>query len=83
MNALHVFLACDEENQKAFPNVPVIGFKNSKTLGWHLVSAAYPIADNVRSKSCGTKRPLFQLCSSSKDTDSFKNKHFEEVHHIT
>ena len=83
MNALHVFLACDEENQKDFPNVPVIGLKNSKTLGWHLVSAAYPIIDNVRSKSRGTKRPLCQLCSSSKDTDSFKNKHFEEIQQVT
>ena len=61
----------------------MIGFKNRKTLGWHLVRATYPIVDEVRSKSCGRKRPPCQLCNSTKDTDSFKSKHFEEVHHIT
>ena len=61
----------------------MIGFKNSKTLGWHLVRATYPIVDEVRSKSCGRNRSPCQLCNSTKDTDSFKSKHFEEVHHIT
>ena len=32
MKELHVILACDEDHEKVFPEVPIIGFKSNKNL---------------------------------------------------
>ena len=40
LKELLVILACDKDHKKVFPEVPVIGFKNSKNLNSHLVRAA-------------------------------------------
>lgn len=77
---LHI-LACDGEHRKVFPNVSMIGLKKSKNLRWHLVRVAPSTLDKVMPKLCGRKRPPCQLCSSMKDTNSFKSKHFKKVHH--
>lgn len=74
-------LACDGEHRKVFPNVSIIGFKKSKNLRWHLVRVAPSTLDKVMPKLCGRKRLPCQLCSSMKDTNSFKSKHFKKVHH--
>ena len=42
LKELHVILACDEDHQKVFHEVPIIGFKNSKDLKSHFVRAALP-----------------------------------------
>ena len=59
-------------------------FRNYKKLRSHLIRAVLLDLDDVnRSKLCRRKRPLCDLCSITKDADSFKSKNFEEVYHIT
>ena len=40
LKELHVILACHEDHQKVFTNVPIIGLKNYKNLKSHLVRAS-------------------------------------------
>ena len=62
LKELLVILACDEDHKKVFPEVPIIGFKNSKNLNLHLVRAAFPdITEVGRCEPCGGKRPPCQL----------------------
>ena len=42
LKELHVILACDEDHQKVFHEVPIIGFKNIKDLKLHFVRAVLP-----------------------------------------
>ena len=42
LKELHIILACDEDHQKVFHEVPIISFKNIKDLKSHSVRAALP-----------------------------------------
>ena len=56
LKELLVILACDEDHKKVFPEVPIIGFKNSKNLNSHLVRAALSdITEIGRCEICGGK----------------------------
>ena len=62
LKELLVIIACHEDHKKIFPEVPVIGFKNSKNLNSLLVRAALPdITEVGRCEPCGGKRPPCQL----------------------
>ena len=62
LKELLVILACDEDHKKLFPEVPFIGFKNSKNLNSHLVRAGLAdITEVGRCEACGGKRPPCQL----------------------
>ena len=84
LKELYVILACDEDHKRrAFPEVPIIDFKNNKKLKSHLLRAALPDFNEVgRSEPCGGKRPPCQLCSSMKNTSTFKSIHSNEVYQI-
>ena len=41
-NILHLLLALDKIHKKVFPNVPVVGFRNGKSLKDYLVRAVLP-----------------------------------------
>ena len=83
LNKLHVILACYEGHNKAFPEVPIFGFKNNKNLKLHLVRAALPDINEVgRCKPCSGKRPACQLCSNMTNTSTFKSKHSNKVYQI-
>ena len=83
LKELHVILACDEDHQKEFPEVPIIGFKKIMNLKSHLVRAALPDINEVgRCKSYGGKIPPCELCSNTKITSTFKSKHSNEVYQI-
>ena len=83
LKELHVILACDEDHEKVFPEVPVTGFKNNKNLKSHLVRATLPDINEVgRCEPCGGKRPPCQLCNNMKNTSTFKSKHSNEVYQI-
>ena len=41
LQELHLLLAPDKEHKKVFPDVPVAGFRNGKSLKDYLVRAAY------------------------------------------
>ena len=44
---LHLLLAPDKEHKKAFPDVPVVGFRKGKSLKDYLVRAALPKANET------------------------------------
>ena len=80
LKELHVILACDEDEQRVFSEVPIIGFKNNVS---HLVRAALPDIDEVdRCQPCGGKIPPCQLCSNMKNTSKFKSKYSNKVYQI-
>ena len=77
------YVICDEGQNKVFPEVPTIGFKNNKNLKSHLERAALPDINEVgRCEACGGKRLLCQLCNNMKNTSTFKSKHSNEVYQI-
>ena len=81
LKELHVILACNEDDKKVFPEVPIIGFKNNKNLKSHVVRATLPDINEVgRCEPCGGKRPPCQLYCNMKSTSTFKSKHSDEVY---
>ena len=54
LEELQVLLAPDKEHKKFFPEVPIVGFRNGKSLKDYLVRAALPKIDNTGgSEPCG------------------------------
>ena len=81
LKELHVI--CEEDQNKVFPEVQIIGFKNNKNLKSHLERAALPDINEVgRCEACGGKRLLCRLCNNMKNTSTFKSKHSNEVYQI-
>ena len=56
LQELHLLLAPDKEHKKVFPNVPVVGFRNGKSLKDYLVRAVLPRTNETgRCEPCGKK----------------------------
>ena len=54
-----MLLAPDKEHKKVFPDVPVVGFRNGKSLKDYLVRAALPKTNETgRCEPCGKKTCL-------------------------
>ena len=54
LEELQILLAPDKEHKKVFPEVPIVGFRNGKSLKEYLVRAALPKMDNAgSSEPCG------------------------------
>ena len=63
-------LGPDKEHKKVFPNVPVAGFRNCKSLKYYVVKASLPRTNETgRCEPCGKKTCL--VCNSIKTTTSF------------
>ena len=78
---LHLLLAPEKEHKKVFPNVPVVGFRNGKSLKDYLVRAALPKTNKTgRCKPCGKKTCL--VCNSISTTTTFTTKVCGEVFKI-
>ena len=56
LEELQILLAPDNEHQKVFPHVPVVGFRNGKSLKDHLVKASPPIFNNILGSELYGKR---------------------------
>ena len=70
MEELQILLAPDIEHQKVFPKVPIVGFRNGKSLKDHLVTAPLPILNQtLGSESCGKRN--CQVCQFIVNTDTF------------
>ena len=53
LKELHLLLTPDQAHKRVFSEVPIIGFKNAKSLKDHLVRAVLPQLDRKgRSKPC-------------------------------
>ena len=70
LEELEIFLARDKEHKKVFPEVPVVRFRNGKTLKDYLVRTALPKMDNVvGSEPCG--KGICQVCDHIITTKTF------------
>ena len=75
MKQLHPLLIPDVAHKAVFTNVPIIGFKNDRSLKDHLVRAVLPKVDaEGRSKPCGGKKRSCEVCKSVNDTSHFKRR---------
>ena len=70
MEELQILLAPYKEHQKVFPNVPIVEFRNGKSLKDHLVRASLPILNQtLGSESCGKRN--CQVCQFFVNIDAF------------
>ena len=70
LEELQILLAPDKEHQKVFPKVPIVGFRNGKSLKDHLVRASLPILNQtLGSEPCGKRN--CQVCQFIVNTDTF------------
>ena len=68
-----MLLAHDKDHKKVFHNVPVVGFRNGKSLKDYLVRAALPKStESGRCEPCEKKSCLF--CNSIRTTKTFKTE---------
>ena len=74
-------LTPNKEHKKLFPNVPVIGFRNSKSLKDFLARATLPkINGSSRCGPCAKKTCL--VCDSISTTTAFTTEAYQEVFKI-
>ena len=65
-----MLLAPDKEQKKVFLDVPVVGFRNGKSIKDYLVRAALPKTNETWTcESCGKKTCL--VCNSLRITTTF------------
>ena len=70
MEELHILLTPNNEHKKVFPNVPVIGFRNGKSLKDFLVRATLPkLNESGRCEPCGKRTCL--VCDSKSTATTF------------
>ena len=71
-------LVSDKEHKKVFPKVPIVGFRNSKSLTDYLASAALPKMDHV-----GNSEPYWkgtcQVCDYIITNNTFTTKTYGKV----
>ena len=78
LQKLHLLLASDKEHRKVFPDVPVVGFRNGKSLKDYLVRATLPKANGTRRcEPCGKKTCL--VCNSIRTTTTFTMEACREI----
>ena len=81
LEELQILLAPDKEHKKVFPEVPIVGFRNGKSLKDYLVRAALPKMDNAGgSEPCG--KGTCQVCDHIITTNTFTTKACGEVFKI-
>ena len=70
LEELQILLVPDKEHQKVFPNVPIVVFRNRKTLKDHLVRATILILNQtLGSEPCGKRN--CQVCQFIINTNTF------------
>ena len=83
LKKLHLLLTPDQAHKKVFSVLPIIGFKNAKSLKNHLVRSVLPLLDrDGRSKPCEGANRSWEVCESVKDTAKFKKAESEETFDI-
>ena len=67
---LHILLTLNKEHKKIFPNVPVVGFGNGKSLKDYVVTAKWPkLEESGICEPCGKKTCL--VCDSISTAATF------------
>ena len=81
MEELHILLTPNKEHKKAFPDVPVVGFRNGKSLKDYLVRAKLSKPDESgRCEPCREKTSL--VCDSISTTTTFTTEACQETFKI-
>ena len=81
MEELHILLTPNKENKKVFPDVPVVGFRNGRSLKDYLAKAKLPKLDQSgRYEPCGKKNCL--VCDSIITTTTFTTEACQETFKI-
>ena len=81
MEKLHILLTPNKEHKKVFPDVPVVGFRNGKSLKDYLVRAKLPkLGVSGRCEPCGKKACL--VCDSISTTKTFTTEACQEIFKI-
>ena len=75
---IHLLLAPNKERKKIFPNIPVVGFRNDKSLKDYLVRALLPRTNETgRCEPCREKTCL--VCNSIRTTTTFTTEACEDT----
>ena len=78
MEELHILLTPNKEHKKVFPNVPVIGFRNGKSLKDFLVRGTLPkLYASGRCEPYGKK--TFLVCDSISTAATFTTEACQET----
>ena len=81
MEQLHILSTPNKEHKKVFPDVPVVGFQNGKSLKDYLVRAKLPKLDESgRCEPCGKKICL--VSDSISTTITFTTEAYQETFKI-
>ena len=80
LQELHLLLAPDKEHKKVFPDVPVVGFRNSKSQDYLVKAALAKTNKTGRCELCGKKPCL--VCNSIRTTTTFTTEACGEVFKI-
>ena len=81
LQELQILLVPDKERKKVFPEVPIVGSCNGKSLKDYMVRTALPKIDNVGgSEQCG--KGNCQVCDYVINTTTYKTKACGEVFKI-
>ena len=81
LQEFHILLKPDKKHKTVLQDIPVVGFRNSKSLKDYFVRAKLPNFEITgRSESCG--KGNCQVCDFTCDTDTFSTKAFGETFQI-
>ena len=73
LQELHILLTPYQEYKKVFQDIPVVGFRNGKSLSDHWVRAKLPNVEITgRSEPCGKRN--CRVCDFICNTDTFTTK---------
>ena len=74
LQELHILLTPDKEHKKAFQDIPVVGFRNGKSLKDHLVKVKLPNVEITGRSERELWEGNCQVCGFICDTDTFSSK---------
>ena len=71
MRKIHILLACNNDHQKVFQDIPTVGFRRGKSLKDFLVRAKVPPLGDNRGSSGGCLGKRCGVCTNVKNTTEF------------
>ena len=74
LRKIHIILACNNDHQKVFQDIPTVGFRRGKSLEDFLVCAKVPPLGDNRSSSGGCLGKRCGVCTNVTNTTEFAGK---------
>ena len=82
LSKIHILLTPNEEHRKVFPDLPVVGFWNGKSLKDILVRAKLPSCETVKGYSKGCQSKRCDVCNYVKPGNSFGDREGQHTYEI-